>query len=358
MGNQVTSGPVELHTTVRLSPGSSIFRCEPGESILNAGQRAGFTFPQACRNGNCFRCEAQLLAGEVVHQRTGVRSTVTADDDAAPILPCIVTAQRDCVIAGAGLFAPGALPVVTAAAQVIAVSPLTASIVRIQLRLPAGKKITRLAGQYLEIVDGDNAYAFSIASAPASGRELELHVRFGEDNPSSMRVVELLRAGAVVNVRLPMGDCTLISEPRLPLLFVAGSTGFSQVKAFVEHALAQGWQVPISIYWGARTAADLYLRDDAERWALAHTNVRFVAVVSGAGPVMDGRLRAGLVHEAVLADAPDFANLLVYVCGSPPLVYAALDAFVAKGLPAERMFSDVFAWSPRPPAAQKEMADS
>lgn len=319
------------------------FAAEPGESILDAGRRAGFTFPQACRNGNCFRCEGRLLRGEVERQRT--RERLRADGTPQAVLPCIVEARADCALAVEGVYGPGELPVLEVAAQVVAVEPLNHNVSRVRLRLPAGRKIARLAGQYLEILDGDAAYAFSIASPPESGRDLELHVRYGSDNTSSLAVMALLRDNGVVRVRLPQGDCTLAGEPRLPLLVVAGSTGFSQAKALVEHAIAQRWQVPIALYRGVRTHADLYLPDLPAQWAREHANIRCVSAIS-AGDGAPG-MRRGPVHEAVLADRPDFRNVQVFACGSPPMVYAALDAFVAAGLPVERFFSDVLAWAPR-----------
>lgn len=331
---------------IRLLPAGHSFPAAPGESILEAGRRAGYSFPSACRNGNCLRCEGRLLAGEVEHLRSGQRTAVGGDPT---VLPCIVTPKGNCTLAIDGVFAPGEMPQVTVPAQVVALDLPAGGIACVQLRLPAGRRVARLAGQYLEILDGGEAFAFSMASPPESGRDLELHVRFGDDNPSSLRVMELLRREPVVTLRLPMGDCTLVGEPRLPLLFIAGATGFSQVKAFVAHAIAQGWHVPISLYWGARSPEDLYQRALAEAWAHDHANIRFVPVVSSAAwpSALPKGTRSGLVHEAVLADAPDFTNLLVYACGSPPMVYAARDAFVACGLPPERMFSDVFAWAPR-----------
>lgn len=340
----MTNGAATVSARVSLKPGEREFPAGPGESLLEAGRRAGFTFPQACRNGTCLRCEGDLLAGEVVHLRSGER--LQAADGPVRVLPCIVTACGDCALSVEGVFGPGELPLREVAAQVVEVVPASHNVVIARLRLPAGKPLARLAGQYLEILDGDDAFAFSIASPPESGREIELHVRHGDDNPASLRVLALLRERTTLRLRLPQGDCTLAGEPRLPLLFLAGSTGFAQVKACVEHALARRWQVPVSIYWGARRREDLYLRALAEQWPQAAANVRFVPVLSGDADAPG--VRHGQVHQAALADAPDTGNLLVYACGSPAMVHTACAAFVAAGLPRERFFSDVFAWAPMP----------
>lgn len=234
-------------------------------------------------------------------------------------------------------------PPVDVQAQVAAVEPLNHNVVRVRLRL--AEDVARLAGQYLEIRDSDAAYAFSIASPPESGRDLELHVRYGDDNPSSLEVMSLLRLSAAVQLRLPLGDCVLVDEPALPLLLIAGGTGFSQVQSFVGHAIACRWTTPISVFWGARTAADFYLAEVPARWQREHANIRCRLVVSQGAPA-DG-MQGRLVHEVALAETPGLARALVYACGSPPMVYAALDAFSVAGLPRERFFSDVLAWAPR-----------
>lgn len=229
------------------------------------------------------------------------------------------------------------------AAQVVAVEPLNHNVARVQLWL--AEDVARLAGQYLEIRDGSSVYAFSIASPPESGRDLELHVRHGADNPSSLELLALLRRSSTLQLRLPLGDCVLVDEPAQPLLLIAGATGFSQVHAFVEHAIASGWTMPISVFWGARDATDFYLAEMPARWQREHANIRCRLAVSQGVPAVG--MQAGLVHEVALAETPDLARSLVYACGSPPMVYAALDALVAAGLPRERFFSDVLAWAPR-----------
>lgn len=234
-------------------------------------------------------------------------------------------------------------PPVDVRAQVAAVEPLNYNVVRVRLQLD--RDVARLAGQYLEIRDGDAAYAFSIASPPESGRDLELHVRYGDDNPSSLEVMSLLRGAGTVQLRLPLGNCVLVDEPAQPLLLIAGATGFSQVQAFVEHAIACRWAVPITLCWGARTAADFYLAGVPARWQREHANIRCRLVVSQGVPAAG--MQAGLVHEVALAETPDLSRALVYACGSPPMVYAALDAFTAAGLPRAQFFSDVLAWAPR-----------
>ncbi len=234
-------------------------------------------------------------------------------------------------------------PPLTTTARILSLEALGHEVLRLRLRLSSD--VPRLAGQYLEIIEGDQAWAFSLASPPETGRDLELHVRYGEVNPASLAVVALLRRVTTVQLRLPLGDCVLVNEPPRPLLLVAGATGFSQVKALVEHANAQRWMTPITVCWGVRRPEDFYLPELPLQWQREHAHIRcHFAVSQGEAPA---GMQTGMAHEVAMRQVPDIAQHDVFVCGSPPMVYAALDAFMAAGLPKDHFYSDVLAWAPR-----------
>jgi CDP-4-dehydro-6-deoxyglucose reductase len=128
------------------------------------------------------------------------------------------------------------------------------------------------------------------------------------------------------------------------MLFMAGGTGFAPIKALVEHFLALGTRRPIALYWGARSAADLYLRELPERWARDVAAFRFVPVVVDA--VRGGTVRSGLVHEVLLEDEPDLSAFDVYMSGPPALIDAGRRAFADAGLPEERLYYDSFDYAP------------
>jgi CDP-4-dehydro-6-deoxyglucose reductase len=66
-------------------------------------------------------------------------------------------------------------------------------------------------------------------------------------------------------------------------------------------------------------------------------------VLSEARPEDGWTGRAGLVHEAVMADYPDLSRHQVYACGAPVMVEAAHRDFTSRrGLPDEEFYSDAF----------------
>ena len=220
---------------------------------------------------------------------------------------------------------------------------------KVVLGFPDGAHPAFKAGQYLEIVlpeDGKKC-PFSIASAPAFGPGIELHVRPTPDSDDSTQIEQLLDDKATLTVRVPKGDCFLETAPDSPLLMLAASTGITQMKSMVEHLLPSGLTHPVYLYWGVLTAEDLYLSEHLNGLTEAHPNLHYIPVVSEPerSPGWEGR--TGLVGEAALEDFDDLSNLTVYVGGSPGMVYATLDAYVQKGMPEANMFSDVFSYAPR-----------
>nr|WP_255537724.1 hypothetical protein [Motiliproteus sp. SC1-56] len=148
-----------------------------------------------------------------------------------------------------------------------------------------------------------------------------------------------------------MGECCLRSDQLAAdevLILVAAGTGFAQMKAIIESVIESGLENPVWLYWGSRTPDLFYARELAESWAEALPSLQFIPVVSELTVGWLGR--TGLVHHAVLEDFEDLAEARVYLCGSPQMVYAAEDDFMTRGLRPDRIFSDVFAYAPRPDA--------
>ena len=50
--------------TITLANSGRTFPAAPGETVLEAAQRAGIALPYSCRAGVCGSCKATLLAGQ------------------------------------------------------------------------------------------------------------------------------------------------------------------------------------------------------------------------------------------------------------------------------------------------------
>lgn len=218
---------------------------------------------------------------------------------------------------------------------------------RVYLKIPEGEDVTFRAGQYLEIILPDKKCPFSIANAPEFKGLIELHVRPTPSSQDSVEIEALLDRQHDIEIEVPKGDTFVEAAPDHPLILVAASTGITQMKSICEHLMAGELNRPIYLYWGVLADKDLYLSSLFESWQNMYPEFHYVPVISNPETSPDWTGRTGLVGHAVLEDFDDLTNVTVYVSGGPAMVYATLDAFMERGMPEDRMHSDIFSYAPR-----------
>lgn len=222
--------------------------------------------------------------------------------------------------------------------------------VRLDYAALAAEGVSFKAGQYLELFlpDGRSAY-FSIASAPEASAFLELHIREMPESDLNRALMLHLQQADSIELCMAMGQCHLVAEELATgqvLCFVAGSTGFAQIKSMVEHLLHCGATQPMRFYWGAREADDLYLDVLARQWAADYPNFEYIPIISGDD--VDAVDEQNSLPARVARDLTQPAEVRVYACGSPGMVYALVDALEACGVSERQIHADVFAYAPRP----------
>jgi CDP-4-dehydro-6-deoxyglucose reductase len=341
-----------------LYPGPATVSVRRGETMLEAGLRAGLALPHECRAGACGLCRCTVLAGPfdpgpVQPAALATLNAAAGASAGAAALMCCAMPLGDCVIEVDAL-PPAAGPHAQGLwhARVAALERLADDVMLVRLALPAGQRVPFRAGQYLNILLPDGSRrAFSFANPPHEGPDIELHVRRVPGGRFTGHVFEQMAIGDALHVEGPLGQFVMDEDggpAQRPVLFVAGATGFAPVKSLLEDAFHRGVTRPLVLYWGARRRADLYALDLVERWTREHPNFRFVPVLSEPGDG-DWRGRRGLVHEVLLQDHPDLSGLQVYACGSLPMVNAAVPEFLAHGLEQQACRSDAFTPAAPPP---------
>jgi NAD(P)H-flavin reductase/ferredoxin len=336
-------------------PDEQIVTGRSGETLLDAGLRAGLPMPFDCRNGGCGVCKANLLHGSV---RMGAfqESVLTKEEQAAgKTLLCCAEPLGNVEISYEPSKDAKRLPVHKHVARVTRLEPLSADVKRLCLTLADGSTLKFHAGQYINIIlDNGEKRSFSFATAPHEAQEIELQVRLVPGGRFTTAVFETMKVGDNLTFEGPLGTFTLREDSRKPILFVAGSTGFAPVKSMVESAFHTGIDRRMILYWGVRRRRDLYLGELAEQWAREHANFTFIPVLSDADPEDAWTGRTGLVHEAILADFPDLSQHQVYACGSVQMVQAAQPAFVKHGISTDDCFSDAFHLAPQRPVDSQQ----
>lgn len=330
---------------VTLKPSGHTFAAAADATLLDAALDAGIHLPYGCKNGACGACKGKVLEGVVDHG-AAQESALPADERAAGMaLFCCAKAQSDLTLEIREVGAARDIPVKIFPCRVQKLERVADDVMVIRLKLPTNERMQFLAGQYIEFLLADGKRrAFSLACAPHADDLLELHVRYVPGGNFTEHVFNTMKEKDILRIEGPLGSFFLREESDKPILLVAGGTGFAPIKGLVEHALHIGIRRPMQLYWGARDRAGLYMSALAERWA-AENGIAYTPVLSEPDP--DWRGRSGLVHEAVLADHPDLSGFQAYVCGAPAMCEAALKDFVARGLPQEEFFADVFSYAPR-----------
>lgn len=327
---------------VTVQPSGHTFSAEKGETILEAADRQGVSLPYGCRNGACGSCASTLVSGSVSYLDGD--EVMTSNTPEEYCLTCQAIPTSDIVLRAHEIESEEDEVIRNLVCTVERMDKLSHDVMRVFLRLPENERLMYLAGQYLDfILEDGRRRAFSMANAPHDDELIELHIRHVPGGEFTDYVFERMQVGDPQEITAPMGGFFLREDSDRPMVFMAGGTGFAPLKAVIEHCFHINDTRPIHLYWGVRSKQDLYLGELAEQWAREHPQVSFKPVLSEPDPEWQGE--RGFVHEAVLRDHPDMSPFDLYMSGPPVMIFAARDAFVAAGLDATRMYSDVFEWA-------------
>lgn len=329
---------------ITIQPSGHTCSAEDGTPILRAVLDAGLMLPYGCRNGACGACKGKLISGSVDYGAAEPSALSEQDRAGGLALFCCAIPLSDIVIESRELQADSDIPVRTMPARVQKMERLAPDVMALSLKLPANERLLFLAGQYIEILLKDGRRrAFSLANAPHDDELLQIHVRLVPGGMFTGHVFGAMKERDILRFEGPHGDFYLREGSDKPVILLAGGTGFAPIKAIVEHVLHQRMERSMTLYWGAREPAGLYLPELPRRWAAEHENCRYVPVVEAPDPDWQGR--RGLVHQAVLEDYGDLSDHQVYACGAPLMIDAARRDFVAHGLPEEEFFADAFSFA-------------
>ena len=329
---------------VLVNPSGRQFSCDAGESILAAAIRAGVGLPYGCKNGACGSCKGKLVSGQAELGTHQERALSAAEREAGQTVFCCAMPQSDVVIEAREVLGVGDFPIKKLPSRVAKLERLTDDVMILSLQLPATERMQFKAGQYIEFLlkDGKRR-AYSMATAPHSDELLALHIRHMPGGLFTDQVFGTLKEKDILRFEGPLGTFFLREDSEKPIVMLASGTGFAPIKAMIDHWAHQQSTRPVTLYWGGRRPADLYMNALCEEWAKTLPNFRYIPVISDALPEDNWTGRTGFVHKAVMQDLQNLSDYQVYACGAPIMVEAAQRDFVAEcKLPNEEFFADSF----------------
>ena len=342
---------------VRIEGSDVTFACEPGQTVLEAAWQSGVALPHACRQGVCGNCATRVPEGTVLPKgNLPLRNEVCANDE---VLLCAATAGSDLSIAPRHWQSvdPTARKIYTA--KVFSHERPAPDVSVLRLRLTVGQRLRFTAGQYLQLRLPDGGVrSYSMANPPHESDGVMLHVRHVPGGQFT-RLLSSLSAGDTLQFEAPLGHIALPSEDVRPMVFVAGGTGFAPIKSILDDWYKRQVQRPITLIWGARGVAGIYLPKAIDKWRRAWPAMRVVMAISEAQSVAMNEVPAegspawlesafaGRVDQALEAICPDLRGHVVYACGSPAMVDAVRKTALHAGLASTDLHADTFV-----PAAQ------
>jgi NAD(P)H-flavin reductase/hemoglobin-like flavoprotein len=201
---------------------------------------------------------------------------------------------------------------------------------------------------------------YSPANAPRADGTLELHVRRVPGGQLSSALVESVRVGDRLRLGSPRGqrltlDGTGLATAGVPgggpgglgsglgggtagVVMIGGGTGLAPLKALIEQlaAAAPGAAPPpVTLFFGARTARELYDLDSLLALHGQHPWLTVVPTVADPEDPLHSHER-GSVVEVALRHGP-WNGHDIYICGSDDMVLAAIQQLRQAGSTTERM---------------------
>ncbi|MBI3283565.1 MAG: CDP-6-deoxy-delta-3,4-glucoseen reductase, partial [Burkholderiales bacterium] len=257
---------------------------------------------------------------------------------------CCARPDTDLSIEVREILASGEFPLKKMPSRIARLEKLSDDVMLIALQLPAAERLAYRAGQYIEFMlrDGKRR-SYSMANAPHLDDYITLHLRHMPGGLFTDHVFSSMKERDILRFEGPHGTFFLREDSDKPIILLASGTGFAPIKALMEHLIYEKSPRPVTLYWGGRRPADLYMDALCREWAASLPHFNYVPVVSDALPQDGWSGRSGFVHQAVMADHPDLSGYQVYACGAPVVIASAQRDFVAQcRLPAEEFFADSF----------------
>jgi propane monooxygenase reductase component len=291
-----------------------------------------------CKEGQCAACKSFVLDGEVEMDRYSTFALPDYEEAEGWTLLCKAHAVSDLEIElinyDEEILRSGVV-VRTVRTRVEAVEALTHDI-RL-LRLRPEEPLEFKPGQYVDVVipgaEGEHR-SFSMANTGCDA--LEFMIKLYPDGRFSRLLADgAIKPGDELEVRGPYGMFTLRESSARPLLFIGGGAGMAPILALLRSLSEAGSEREATYYYGARSEADLFHLDE-----LAALPARFVPALSEDTNGWKGE--RGLITEVVDRCEADLADVDAYLCGPPPMVDAAIELLVARGLPEGQIHFDKF----------------
>ena len=219
-------------------------------------------------------------------------------------------------------------------ADLVAVSPLTATEKLFEFQLWDGQELGHRPGQFVEIsVMGIGEAPISISSSPTRGSTFQLAVR---NVGGVTNALHNLPAGSTVGIRGPFGNgFPLDALEGKDLLFVAGGIGLFPLRSLVQYVLDRRESFGRAVLlFGSRSPAERLFLDELSAWD-ASPHLEFHETVDKGDSDWSGNV--GVITTLIPAVDVDARNTVATVVGPPIMYRFVIGELKKKDLPDENI---------------------
>jgi Na+-transporting NADH:ubiquinone oxidoreductase subunit F len=372
------------HPAVLTVNGSNEFDVKTGQKLLTALHDHDVLVPSACAGaGTCGLCRVTVLDEHQGYRPVETARLSNADRRAGVHLACQVTLRDDMQVETPQEWV-GATTYTCTVHSVTALTPLIREIV---LQLPDAVDATIVAGNYVQVsappyaldyasIDVPEAHsaawqsiknltvrndeevtrAYSISNRPddTAARRVVLNIRLALPPPSVPEAqpgivsswLFALKPGQEVVTSGPFGSFRAQPTDK-EMVFIGGGVGMAPLRALIHEQLGitkSGRKM--SLWYGARSKAELLYVDELDALAAAHKNFDWTVALSDPQPDDNWQGAVGFVHQVALDrylhDHPEPENCEYYLCGPPLMIRAVFQMLDELGVDRDHIFNDDF----------------
>ncbi len=323
-----------------------------GQPMLFGLSEHGIFIPSACGGrGSCGACKVTVHSDVGPLMPTEVPYLTDEEMKNNVRLSCQIKLKQDLEIE-----IPDELFYVQEYTTVIEkITDVTHDIKEVLCKLPEGKEITFVSGQYGQFeappydkVKDPTMRAYSMSSAPSDKKHVEFLIRLVPGGIVTGYVHQHLKEGQKIRVVGPFGDFQ-VRDTDAQMICVAGGSGMAPFKSIFQDMIDKGTlnDREIWYFFGARSKRDVFYLEWLYKLDEENENFHFIPALSEPQPEDNWTGPTGLITEVLDGYLKNTISQDKskegYLCGSPGMLDACMKVMSDNNMSADDIFFDKFA---------------
>ncbi|NMO02856.1 1,6-dihydroxycyclohexa-2,4-diene-1-carboxylate dehydrogenase [Gordonia sp. TBRC 11910] len=347
-----TSGAVDAPVThqVALAFEDGVTRfitCRADQTVADASYRQRINIPLDCRDGACGTCKAFCESGD--YDGGTYIDDALSEGEAADgyALPCCMKPRSDLVLQIAATSDIAKTQAATFTGKVVDLVRLSASTVKLAVRIPNRGDLAFLPGQYVNITvpgatDRDTGEpvtrSYSFSNGPHE-EVLTFLVKLTAGGAMSTYLDERASVGDELTFTGPHGSFFLRDSAR-PVLLLAGGTGLAPILSILRKLHDDKTPRKAHLILGVSNDEDLVAFDEIEYFARELPGFTWDHCVSSPDTTAKNR---GYVTSLIAPQHLYNGDVAIYLCGPPPMVESVRTHVVDAGIEPTGFYYEKFA---------------